>query len=1154
MAFPADPLGVRVRIAPGADLTAHPDTYPWQDATADWVPSRRLRHKRGSADEQAQGSSENNLVLRNSFSRVAGVEGMVARYSPDNPMSDLWPDFDLNCPMEIALDIGDGNGFQALSRAYLSDSPDEWPGQSERLAYVHARADGLFRRMGQWDKLADPVEFAIKAFADSAALDYWPMTDGAAATQWANAIGGGHPMRIVNPAGVDLAADNNIAGSSPLPVFKTSTNAHGLAEIRSYTDTTLQWTTTSMHRVGSSPSSITPLITVYQRNDFAHGIALDRGSSEVQLIQAQPGGTETVVASSSYTPADLEERSLLLYLTTSDAGGFALAEIYADDGTLLVSFGGPVIGSGYGTGHKIRIASPSVTDDVAGQLAYYPLDPGFDFTNLGDLADVLAAMRSYTGELLNDRIIRVGAQVGVAVQATPGLGPAMGPQPLNTRALDVFRECEETGHGILDDSLGVVAYRAFSELLNQDPVLTVDGSDRELFHPLKPTSDDLKVKTQVTVTQPDGTSATVRDQAAVARVGLYERRADANLASADQMRHLAGWLLYEGTRRDSRPRKRIPQLTLNLRSAPQLAAAALGLRLGDRIQIINPPPQLGPNPIDVMFVGWDTGSLHRRTWRLTANCVPYVHDVAVYGPYPYAAHQASGTNGSWNVTAPPGDLDGALLLLLHACDLGGIADMGTPTGGAPWQLLHEAEDMAAPGDGAARLWWKVAGDSEPASYGLTQLDDALTADGVAILAVVHGVDSSLLVSDFQASTSGSGSALTTPAVTMPAGGGLDLRFGALPSDANTFSAPAGFGLIAAGVVATPFVSAGFAARIVGAGDAGTGDFTLNASDTVGRFGATVLLPVPAGYSRYGHAGAQIAAGLWLTGNNGDYASCPHSASLGITGDIQVRAQLTLRPWPGTADTVASKWIATDDNRSWLLKLQSAGTLRFVWSEDGTEPLFTMADSTVPAIPPPSGELAVGVDLDVDNGSSQHVVTFYTAPTLAGPWTQLGDPVTLSGTTSIFAGTAPLEVGSILEGGAQVLTGLVDALELRDGIGGTIVANPDFGGQPAGTTSFSDTAGNTWTVHGDAQILGAFQAGTDNKLYVQTLAGPEFATDGRYYSLDLRVSGARIRVQSMGAPVGPVQEATVDVAPVNGVIKTIPARTAVTDWDQAIYGL
>src|SRR5690606_29543555 len=114
--------------------------------------------------------------------------------------------------------------------------------------------------------------------------------------------------------------------------------------------------------------------------------------------------------------------------------------------------------------------------------------------------------------------------------------------------------------------------------------------------------------------------------------------------------------------------------------------------------------------------------------------------------------------------------------------------------------------------------------------------------------------------------------------------------------------------------------------------------------------------------------------------------------------------------------------------------------------------------------------AVRVTLDVDNGAGGYTVTFYTADTIAGPWTQLGDPtVTTGGTTSVFDSTAPVEVGSVDDIAGDAIPGKYIAFELRDGIDGTLVASPDFSAQAPGTTSFDDAQGNTWTVGAGAAI-------------------------------------------------------------------------------------
>ncbi|MFE9645322.1 hypothetical protein ACFYO0_14635 [Streptomyces sp. NPDC006365] len=209
--------------------------------------------------------------------------------------------------------------------------------------------------------------------------------------------------------------------------------------------------------------------------------------------------------------------------------------------------------------------------------------------------------------------------------------------------------------------------------------------------------------------------------------------------------------------------------------------------------------------------------------------------------------------------------------------------------------------------------------------------------------------------------------------------------------------------------------------------------------------------------------------LELPGRSTDFASTPDTAVLDITADLDIRIDATLTPWTGrsTMREVAGKYESTTNQRSWLLLVNTDDRLVFRWSTDGVDVLARQ--STQPAPVPASRRLAVRATLDINNGAGGHEVRFYTAPTMAGPWTQLGDLVTRPGVTSVFNSTAPVVVGNISTLGFEGPVGRVHALELRTGIDGTVVARPDFTAQTIGAASFVDSVGRTWTMNGGAAI-------------------------------------------------------------------------------------
>jgi hypothetical protein len=232
--------------------------------------------------------------------------------------------------------------------------------------------------------------------------------------------------------------------------------------------------------------------------------------------------------------------------------------------------------------------------------------------------------------------------------------------------------------------------------------------------------------------------------------------------------------------------------------------------------------------------------------------------------------------------------------------------------------------------------------------------------------------------------------------------------------------------------------------------------------TIGR-NTPIRISVMAGPVALDLPGAKV-------GVAGGYATTPDNAALDITGDLDIRFDATLTNWitsgAGASTELCGKFNFTGGSKSWILMVRD-GALRLEWSVDGTNILS--ATSTVDIAVPAHGHLAVRATLDVNNGASGNTTTFYTSDSITGTWTQLGNAIVQSGTTSIFNSTAALEVGTVSTLGFQVCAGRVHKFELRNGIAGTVVANPDFTAQASGTTSFTDSAGRTWSKAGNASI-------------------------------------------------------------------------------------
>lgn len=198
--------------------------------------------------------------------------------------------------------------------------------------------------------------------------------------------------------------------------------------------------------------------------------------------------------------------------------------------------------------------------------------------------------------------------------------------------------------------------------------------------------------------------------------------------------------------------------------------------------------------------------------------------------------------------------------------------------------------------------------------------------------------------------------------------------------------------------------------------------------------------------------------LNLPGTSGNYASTPDTATLDITGDIDIRAYIAMDDWTPTTDTcVIGKYTTTGNQRSYNLHVINNGTLNIQWSEDGT--VQKTKSSSVSTGFTDGTAHWIRVTLDVDNGASDAEVKFYTSED-GTTWTQLGTTQLNGATTSIFAGTAVLEIGSRQTGTAANMSGKVFQAQIYSGIAGTLVS-----GVTATSSSLIDSTGKVWTLNG-----------------------------------------------------------------------------------------
>jgi hypothetical protein len=234
--------------------------------------------------------------------------------------------------------------------------------------------------------------------------------------------------------------------------------------------------------------------------------------------------------------------------------------------------------------------------------------------------------------------------------------------------------------------------------------------------------------------------------------------------------------------------------------------------------------------------------------------------------------------------------------------------------------------------------------------------------------------------------------------------------------------------------------------------------------------------------------------------------------LDVTGDLDLRVNVAMDDWTPAADSsLLAKRLSTGNQQSYqLFVTNTTGLIGLFWSTDGNAAFFVKYSTVAPTVTD-GGRLWVRATLDIDNGAGGNTVKFFTS-TDGTTWTQLGTNVVTAGVTSIYSGTAPVEIGSFNNGVNNRAKGAFYRAQILNGIDGTIVLDADASviTLPSQTT-FVDSSSNAYTVTINKSGVGTFVS-TGNYMYLPGIASnyasaPDSAALDITGDIDIRVKVA-----------------------------------------------
>lgn len=642
-----------VEAAFGADLAADPASWTWTDITADVRHDPGISTSLGRNDESSTSNpAEFTCVLTNTTGDYS--KGGRSRW---------WPYIRRNTPVRGRIDPGDGGGPRTVFFGGANGWTPGWDAATGKIPVVALSASGTLRRLAQGDA---PIQSSYRrALTNNSTVQaYWPMEEGVSSA-FAPAVRGGTNMTVT--AGTpDWAADDSFFCSDKLPTLKD-----GLldATVNPYSDTGLNQVRMLMKAPEASTTipANASVLAIATTGTITWDIVLGAGS--LTLNRYASDGTFQGGNTFGYALADVPGR---LSFSFSQSGGNVTWRLGWVPASTLTAEGfntGTVTGATAGIVSRIRLNAHRNAGDVA--VGHVTLENAVTsaYTDLGPLTAFDTEVAS-SGAVnpFTSRLERLCHENGVLLTRytstqTGSAGAAsfltdfdrMGPQ-LVAPLLDLLHEAEAADGGQLWDGRSHgLAYTARRRREDGDVALTIDASKGELADDFAPTDDDQRTRNKVEVKRTHGITSVYEDvdgPLGTATIGTYDDSVTLNLGRDQDVTQHAQWLVSLGTA--DVEGYRYPQVTVDLRAAPRLAADVLDIIPGERLDVVGLDDTLDEftAPSVSLIVEGIAHEITAKSWRVMFRCSLFE---------PWAVGRVAHTSGDTSDMVMRLDTDGSSL-------------------------------------------------------------------------------------------------------------------------------------------------------------------------------------------------------------------------------------------------------------------------------------------------------------------------------------------------------------------------------------------------------------------------------------------------------------------------------------------------------------
>lgn len=522
---------------------------------------------------QISGGRQDELSQADANQCSFTLDNRDGRFTPGKTTGAYYPNVKVGVPIRVTAGID-----TATSRRFTG-FVDSWQlTWDDDVPRVQVSATSIMARLGLLSERKSAIEEEI--LVDGPAV-YYPLSEPAGSASASDRSGNGNYPLISH-------------GDGPTPVFGSATgpSADGLTAAQ-FVGSGAFFATTDA--VTASLRTLEAFVAISLGGGGFLGtwypIAIGGGGYLRVLstgdLQASLGG---VLASASGT--SVANGNTHHIAATLDGSG--LLTVYLDGVSVATASGGGAVASGYVYIGQ-NISGTNFTGTVAHAAGYTTAVAG---TRLA--GRYTAGMTGFNGETTAARLARYATWGKVTAYSATSATPVASDEYDGASLVDLLHNLETTDNGVLyDERDGTLTLKSRQARYSATVAATFDATAQQLESSFTPTTDRQGLANDVTVTAVGGLVANVVDTASQTAYGVARTSIDTLATDAQDPLARAQWEVAA----HATPKERVPSLGVDVLNCGLAPATLLGLTVGSRVAVTNPPSQAA-GPGDYFIEGW----------------------------------------------------------------------------------------------------------------------------------------------------------------------------------------------------------------------------------------------------------------------------------------------------------------------------------------------------------------------------------------------------------------------------------------------------------------------------------------------------------------------------------------------------------------------